>query len=720
MHKGRRTKIAILGGGPSGLAAAFELTSIPGWEERYEVTVYQQGFRLGGKAATGRGPHGRIEEHGIHVLMGWYENTFRMIRAAYRERRERGLAPRSPFQDWQHAFDRQHSMIMTSRSADDRGWESWLASFPPNDRLPGDGRATSLWDILENGAQGMLVTLINELASPRTYDLAERLATAALTPAGGSGETPRSIGVSVRIGRRVAERAHSLLSGDARRLERLLRRALRRASDISWALGQAIERIHCSDQANHRPLSDRELIARLVLVGVKGILEDVWDPVREAFDFDRIEAQDLRAFLRRHGADERMLGASIVRFMYTGTFADHIGQLAAGTALAAVIRFLGYKGSMVWLMKAGTADTVIAPIFQVLEARGVRFRFFHRVAEIHPSPRGDIERVTVHEQVKLAVDRYRPLVPLPVAGGVLDTWPERPRYEQLDPDQAKALEERGVDLESPWAAWEPYRTHELVRGADFDALILAIPIRALEALCPKIIAEQPAWSRMLGAIGTTGTMAMQLWLSRSLEELGLPRELMRGGPAPATVSYAPPLSAWSDASVVLDYERWPAENRPVTVAYFTGALPVPDDLRSVAPGEVQSGALEHVRDEARRWLDEHMAVFWPKGATASCPTGLDLGLLVHPEGGLRPADERLRAQYFRANIAPAELYTLSLPGSKFARLRADESCYENLFLAGDWTRNEGICAGFFEGAVTSGGEAARAALRYLRAAQGSG
>ena len=67
------------------LAAAFELTSRPDWKENYEVTVYQLGWRLGGKGASSRGDHGRIEEHGFHVWLGSYENAFRLIQRCYHE-----------------------------------------------------------------------------------------------------------------------------------------------------------------------------------------------------------------------------------------------------------------------------------------------------------------------------------------------------------------------------------------------------------------------------------------------------------------------------------------------------------------------------------------------------------------------------------------------------------------------------------------------------------
>src|ERR1700743_2725648 len=73
-----KQKIAVLGGGMAALTAVFELTSLPGHDELYEITVYQMGFRLGGKGASGRNraASDRIEEHGLHILMGFYHNAF--------------------------------------------------------------------------------------------------------------------------------------------------------------------------------------------------------------------------------------------------------------------------------------------------------------------------------------------------------------------------------------------------------------------------------------------------------------------------------------------------------------------------------------------------------------------------------------------------------------------------------------------------------------------
>jgi uncharacterized protein with NAD-binding domain and iron-sulfur cluster len=80
-----KRKIAIVGGGMAGLAAAFDLTRTKALQEQFDVTIYQLGWRLGGKAASGRLPDGRIVEHGLHVWFGCYENAFELVRAAYSE-----------------------------------------------------------------------------------------------------------------------------------------------------------------------------------------------------------------------------------------------------------------------------------------------------------------------------------------------------------------------------------------------------------------------------------------------------------------------------------------------------------------------------------------------------------------------------------------------------------------------------------------------------------
>lgn len=86
--KPKKKKVVILGGGIGAMTAAFELTNSEELRAKYDVTVYQLGWRLGGKGASGRkrvdGAE-RIEEHGLHILMGCYENAFHLLRQCYEE-----------------------------------------------------------------------------------------------------------------------------------------------------------------------------------------------------------------------------------------------------------------------------------------------------------------------------------------------------------------------------------------------------------------------------------------------------------------------------------------------------------------------------------------------------------------------------------------------------------------------------------------------------------
>src|SRR6478672_7147059 len=82
-------RVMIVGGGCAGLAAAWQLSKLPG----YEIHVYERSWRLGGKGSSVRDDKGRILEHGLHVWLGFYENAFRMIRECYAEVERTGCGP---------------------------------------------------------------------------------------------------------------------------------------------------------------------------------------------------------------------------------------------------------------------------------------------------------------------------------------------------------------------------------------------------------------------------------------------------------------------------------------------------------------------------------------------------------------------------------------------------------------------------------------------------
>ena len=107
--------------------------------------------------------------------------------------------------------------------------------------------------------------------------------------------------------------------------------------------------------------------------------------------YNAIDHLDLREWLRRHGASRRAIDSPLVRGHYDLSFAYEDGdpnrpRFPAGLALHLAMRmFLDYKGAMFWKMRAGMGDVVFAPLYEALRRRGVRFRFFHRLDQLHLS-----------------------------------------------------------------------------------------------------------------------------------------------------------------------------------------------------------------------------------------------------------------------------------------------------------------------------------------------
>src|SRR5689334_4576232 len=131
-----RKRIAVLGGGMAGLAAAWELSKPDRADEIESVTVYQRGWRLGGKGASSRGVHGRVEEHGLHVWLGYYENAFRLLRECYEELDRPRTDPAAPIKEWRDGFVAASRIGLGER--DGEGWLPWTARFTESDAVPGD------------------------------------------------------------------------------------------------------------------------------------------------------------------------------------------------------------------------------------------------------------------------------------------------------------------------------------------------------------------------------------------------------------------------------------------------------------------------------------------------------------------------------------------------------------------------------------------------------
>jgi uncharacterized protein with NAD-binding domain and iron-sulfur cluster len=344
-------------------------------------------------------------------------------------------------------------------------------------------------------------------------------------------------------------------------------------------------------------------------------------------------------------------------------------------------------------------DVVFAPLYQALRQRGVDFEFFHRVDGLHLSPdRTTIETVSMGRQARVAagVHRYEPLVR--VRG--LPGFPTTPLVDQLA--EAEGIE--GQPLESHWCAWPDAERRVLHRGVDFDVAVLAIPVGMAGIVCQELIADRPEWRDMVANVATVATQAFQVWLREPEPVLGWPH------PGTTMSGYAEPFDTWASMPQLIDTEDWPDDDRPASIAYFCGALAAPWPPVGVGAGDqaYRDHYAEQVRGRAVDFLDQKLRHLLP-GAVDD--DGFRWELLCGRDGRTGPA--AFDSQYWTANVDPSDRYVQALPGTNRYRLRSDESGYDNLFLAGDWT-DSGLNAGCIEAAVLSGLQAANAVLGRAR------
>jgi uncharacterized protein with NAD-binding domain and iron-sulfur cluster len=693
----RRPRVAILGGGMAGIAAAWRLSE-PGWEQELEsITLYQRGWRLGGKGASSRGPNGRIEEHGLHLWLGYYENSFRLLRECYDELDRPRTDPGAPIKTWREAMLPAGTVGLEDRRLE--GWHHWLGEFSSNELEPGEPEPSrgefSILEVLRRSLQ-LITDFLESLPDEEVPSGMLALSGSSAPPPG-----PGALVTGLRVGvlAAILEAAAQLQGAAARTRVTTSVGALDQAiASIKEALGGLVEADPDLRRAWH--------LVAILTTTVRGILAD--GIVTDRRGLASLNDEDFLDWIGRHGAPDEVADFAFIRGLYDLGFGDS-GEtrssrgMSAGTAVFMTTKmFLEYRGAIFWKMAAGMGDTVFAPLYEALGRRGVRFEFFHRVDNLHLSAdRSRIEAVTMGRQVRLANGRehYDPLVRF----GGLPCFPAAPVLEQLDANAAVA----DAPLESYFCEWPDAETRVLRDGDDYDVLVFAISLGMVPFVCSELIEDRREWRTMVDNVKTTATQAVQVWLREDERALGWPH------PGATVSAYEQPLHTWASMPQLIDVECWPADDRPAAIAYFCGALAAPDPPES----DWHTYVAEHrarVRANAVELLEEQLAHLLP-GTSQDGSFRWELLCGRNGQGG----SDALDTQFYLANIDPSDRYVQCAPGSNACRLRAEESGYDNLVLAGDWTDN-GLNAGCIEAATMSGLQAANAVMGRSRGFRISG
>jgi uncharacterized protein with NAD-binding domain and iron-sulfur cluster len=695
------------------LVAAFELSEGE-WTDRFDrITVYQRGWRLGGKGASSRGVHGRIEEHGLHVLLGYYDHTFDVMRRCYEELDRHHSDPRCPISSWEDSVAPSNLAGVMDPSGG--GWDPWVASFSATSGRPGGRTGDAVGSSPLTAAElalRSLQLLLDFFASlpgpPARREGAVRLSSSPVPPAPEwSSKAPTAqistivrgaalIGVALPLSwaQRAAELARS---------RPIVPDLMRAIPSVVEPLRKEIRRAVLSDQRARRTYHLIELVtANLVGIVADGLLSP---PV----GFAAIDHLDYRAWLLMHGIDPDALESPLLRGMYDLVFAYEGAdptrpRFSAGLGLQLATKMLmGYSGALFWRMQAGMGEVIFAPLYQVLKNRGVEFCFFHRVDALRLTDDGrEIASIElgVQADVSAGIREYDPLIRV----NELPCWPSSPLLAQLrHPDIVE-----GVDFESFWSPRRDAGRRTLRAGTDFDLVVFGISLGMVRFVCADLVDHDPAWRSMVDKLGTVATQSLQLWLNRDECALGWP------GPDGVTLSgFAKPFDTWASMTHLLPVEGWPPDDAPRALAYFCGALAAPDPSAGAVDVRHASAA---VGERARAFLDTDVAALWPAAVDGD---GFRWELL---HGATTSGPERLMSQYWRANIDPSDLYVQSLPATDQYRMKPGCTGFANLTGAGDWT-DSGLNAGCVEAATRSGQLAARAVeegLQASRASEGSG
>ncbi|MFM2079018.1 MAG: hypothetical protein RJA49_2908 [Actinomycetota bacterium] len=670
------------------LTLAHTLAAMPG----HEVTVHQQGWRLGGKLASARNERygERIEEHGLHVWSGFYENSFRLIQSVYAQL---GRPVGHPLPTWEAAFQPWDNVTWFSHV--DASWVRVTNEVPGNALVPGHGGNLAPPAVLMARMLRFGVGLLEGYQPSSGPGLAlEEVEVDGLPPAPDA--TSRVTDHVRWLFDGLAAMAEQLATADAA----LVAQIDRAAAVVQAALHDWLDEL-LRDAVQAVPLL-LEIIAftDMALAYLRGFGPDgVYTQ-----GFDAINGHEFTDYLQLHGAHAMTLASGFVRGAYSYIFGFEDGDptkcnLEAGTTLRMLLRLLlAQCGGVFWKMAAGAGDTVVAPVYQALAASGVTFEFFHvlRSVEVDPATKA-VTAVTFGVQATVDTDRvpdgvYRPLRTLTSGRSAgLEVWPAVPDFHQLL--QGTALEASGQDLESAWNSWPDVETITLRRGTDFDVLVLGVPVSCLIDVAPQVLASSAALTAAVHAIPTVATQGLQLWMRRDSHDLGAP------GPATIATAFAPPLDTWADMSHLIAWEEWP-EAPPKSLQYFcgvlhTGVLGAPrQDPQLPMDVHHRAGA------DALAWLQDNAAPLWPNAVPAG--GGFDLGLLYSAPGG-----DPFASQFWSTNIDPTARYCQSPVGSSAARPAPDGTGIDGLVVVGDWVRT-GLGYGCIEAAVMSGLEGAQA------------
>ena len=637
-------KVAILGGGAASCTAALALTDQPGWKEHYDVTVYQLGWRLGGKAASGRNKDYGQRSEGIagHHFPSTFVQMKKLLRSVYKELNRPEGAPLRTFEE---AFK---SIILWSGEEKDCEVNRECFSM---DHIFDKLTETFLW---------MTKKMTKELENDD------------------------------KINQNHLKNDSIYLKFEVASVQILLRKIFPTVKNNSLTLEY---------------LSMIDTTAALII----GFIED---NLIESGLYS-INHLDLRQWLEKHGASETTINSRFVLAHYDELISYFDGDMQkpnmeAGTALQLYLPYyFCCEETTVWHHEAGLGDAIFAPIYEVLKKRGVHFKFFHKVEEVilDSSNSKLVEQIRMTKQADLIGEEYDPLIDV----NGLPSWPNEPKYEEIEQQQAHLLQKYKIDLEGFWTNWSkvyekqfghPLQEVFLTRGQDFDIIVFGIPVGSLSSLCAQLLEKSPSLRATNKHIGRVPSLQFQLWGTLDLGQW-LQTQIINRLLDPM---HRKEVYVTVDNSDILKTENWESFGlRPEHFLYITFG----QSVQEISLNNYTSFPQEEMKKVKISSILEALRSISPK----SFQDG-DFNWTVLTDPMNRTGEERFDSQYLRLNVNPSDLYTLILTNSSQYRITTDGAGFDNIYFTGDWIQSGFNCC--LEGAFTAGLLTSKAISGYPR------
>ena len=431
----KKEKIAILGAGPSALVAAMRLTETKALRDRYDITIYQQGWRVGGKCATGRDldKHMRVYEHGIHGFLGCYFNALTVMQDAFKELNRKKSHPLPTFEQ---AFYGMSGVIRYEMV--DGEIKKWPIRVPTNDKHREDLSLAEVkrlarmdaysLNMIRLGLGFILQAYVKTYRNPVTQKIiAETFETPPSDGKHPMKTDPAEGAYDLRL-EDGKEEVNALLGGaldvilphygplakakkiDPAKLEVCMKTAAASFNKLSALFANIVKAKGGASEAERDRIRRAGLALNFVAAILTGVLKDdlLYEP------FSTIDDQEHWKWLKKHGATDETINSPLtsstpnITYQYPMGDSIRLPTMAAGAYLHWTMMTFTYMGEFIQLFEAGSGETLIAPMHEVLVKRGVKFAFFHTITDIRCDKKANsISEFDVDVQVKVKKGAYK-------------------------------------------------------------------------------------------------------------------------------------------------------------------------------------------------------------------------------------------------------------------------------------------------------------------------